>query len=224
MIDSLIRHVWRHPATADDDTVPAPFNYWRCVDDVRYVFATKYDYASISCINGPIKTRAEIRRIVKERARWLTRKHGDLELYLHVVPYDAPVDQTFNLSDLCNAFVDYRNGELGPTMSRQSSVEFLPYIDQFIANNAGRFLRPMSFASFRWPFHYETARELTFVMLQCRGGSELLPDYIVLWIFDWLNAEFVQHSMEHERVELIRGVSDSIKRVRNARQDRKKVK
>jgi hypothetical protein len=88
-------------------------------------------------------------------------------------------------------------------------------VDEFVCRNAGRFLRPLACSHFRWSYHHEAVRELTMTLL-C-AHVDLPPDYVVLWIFDWLDGEFIWRSSESQRIKLIRGVSTSVKHVRAAR-------
>lgn len=167
--------------------------------------------------------------------------HVRRESLVHVVHHKAPIEREYNVKRIAKAFSLHCAGLVQPrgykyTLTNRELVtyysavdppkipagtDFVRNIDEFFAGSVeAHLLQPLACSHYRWSYQHEVCREMAMVLLDAHRSEAyggMLPIYIVLDIFDWTDAEFVWRSTEMQRVNLIIGVSKSMRRVREQR-------
>jgi len=147
-------------------------------------------------LRGPVETRAEVARLLTLVA--LRERKPPVVVELHLIDLKLPRDWCIDLA----GWRTQMNGHVSeitdwPPLVVPSPASAQPHRELIVG------------AQFRWS--YQHARMLDVVLAL---ASLELPVYVKLWILEWLPEPFIWRSTELQRVRLLEGVHNSVKRLR----------
>jgi len=186
----------------------SPTVHWRTVSDAMFPCLSQTGSMYLVCAAGPAGARNAVYMALREEMLL-----AEASQRFRVLDYFPPIDCKLDVPRLRDAFQKYYE-------QARLVFDVSNTFDDFLRTNAGRFLRPLACSHYRWSYQHNTCRELTIVLLnayKCVDFNAMLPAYVVLWIFDWLDEEFVWRSSETQRIELIIAVRRSMENVRMKR-------
>jgi hypothetical protein len=196
---------------------------------------------AVMCIAGPLSTRKAVREALSKFWRAINQDHAfPLNRYMQVLAYEPPRERRVDMGALTQLLVQRLKTTVYSTIAeipdsnitredcywlpQRNSIPFYEEdlnIDAFVTTNAPNCLIPFTDGHYRWSYWHDICREYVLVLLCAHTGAELqLPHYIVNDIMCWMDPEFVWRSTELQRINLISGVSRSVKNVYARRYER----
>jgi len=231
------------------DTPPI-FRHWRRLPESVVCMKGTEGNWYLQCIVGPLATRdrvrAELLACEKRPPRSSDLDTVNVASLVHVLEYQPPVERHVQITPLVFVFVARHGVNVDDVklldMTRRSRTaersavitEMIGFfhssaprifdvghlVDDFMRENAGRYLKQLPCSRFRWSHQHEVCRKLTFVLLDAHRApfyGMQLPVYVVVWIMQWADEEYVWRASEHQLMTLVNNVAASMRRVRERR-------